>query len=141
MTGPATKRFNIRAREPNRLGLAGDGRQLERVGEIAEGCDGPVVVVGDLNITPFSPSFRRLCDAGRLRDARVGHGIQPSWPAGRWMLSIPIDHGLVSEHWRGVVSIGPDKFVIAESWLIKWHASTVRPTQLDQAHFAAWCQS
>ena len=83
-------------------------RQLERLGAIAGACPGPLVVVGDLNITPFSPKFQLLCSVSGLRDARRGHGIQPTWPAGRRMLSIPIDHGLISEHWRGTMSTGPE---------------------------------
>lgn len=82
-------------------------QQLERLGELAREIHGPLIVVGDLNITPFSPSFRELCHRGRLLDARRGHGICPSWPAGRLVLGIPIDHCLVRDCRSGFVT-GPD---------------------------------
>lgn len=56
----------------------------------------PVVVIGDLNATPFTHSFRTLVNAG-LEDAQRGRGISGSWPAGWGVLKIPIDHVLHSE--------------------------------------------
>lgn len=72
-------------------------RQLERVAAWAAGQEDPVVVVGDLNVTPWSHAFRRLLDEGGLRDAHVGVGLRPSWPSVLGPLGIPIDHALHSE--------------------------------------------
>ena len=58
----------------------------------------PVIVVGDLNATSWSPAFQALLRRATLRDSRQGLGIQPSWPV--WMpppLRIPLDHCLVSD--------------------------------------------
>ncbi len=56
-----------------------------------------VVVLGDLNMTPWSPIFRDLLTATGLRDGRKGFGVQVTWPATMpWML-IPVDHCLVSK--------------------------------------------
>ncbi len=57
----------------------------------------PVVVVGDLNMTSWSPVFQEFLRRTKLRDSRQGLGIQPSWPV--WMppLRIPLDHCLVSD--------------------------------------------
>lgn len=51
------------------------------------------VVVGDLNITPFSPHFRRLLRSGELDNSQRGFGYQATW--GAWPVRIPIDHALV----------------------------------------------
>ena len=56
----------------------------------------PVLVLGDLNLSPWSPWFARLLADSGLRDSRRGWGIQPSWPTGWWPLWIPIDHVLFS---------------------------------------------
>ncbi len=59
----------------------------------------PLVVIGDLNISPWSPHFKELLRATGLREARTsGFGLLPTWPV--WLrlpwLMIPIDHCLVS---------------------------------------------
>lgn len=81
-------------------------QELSRMGSLEEG---PVILMGDLNITSWSPFFRDLLEQGGLQDSRRGFGLQPSWPAGFPFLWIPIDHILISD---GVVihdrSIGPD---------------------------------
>ncbi|MES2671226.1 MAG: endonuclease/exonuclease/phosphatase family protein [Pseudomonadota bacterium] len=66
----------------------------------------PLIVVGDLNATPWSTA---LIDAGRLGLLRTT-GFAPSWPgSGRGAIGIPIDHVLASGHWRrGASSRGPD---------------------------------
>lgn len=53
------------------------------------------VLMGDLNSTEFSPYFRDLLWAAKLRDSRQGRGIQASWQA-LPLLEIPLDHCLVS---------------------------------------------
>lgn len=54
----------------------------------------PVLVVGDLNCTPWSPRFRTLLRDGALRDSGEGHGYAPTWPARLSWLGIPLDHCL-----------------------------------------------
>ena len=54
----------------------------------------PVLVVGDLNATPWSSGFRALERRGSLVDSLRGRGLQPSWPEGFGPLMIPIDHAL-----------------------------------------------
>ncbi|MBD2034347.1 endonuclease/exonuclease/phosphatase family protein [Leptolyngbya sp. FACHB-321] len=58
----------------------------------------PVMVIGDLNITMWSPYYKRLEAASGLQNSRVGFGILPSWSPRSWLpwLAIPIDHCLVS---------------------------------------------
>ncbi|HEY3098118.1 MAG TPA: endonuclease/exonuclease/phosphatase family protein, partial [Methylomirabilota bacterium] len=56
----------------------------------------PVVLVGDLNSSSWSPAFRDLLRDAGLRDTRLGRGVQSTWPAWLPMVQIPIDHALVS---------------------------------------------
>jgi endonuclease/exonuclease/phosphatase (EEP) superfamily protein YafD len=80
----------------------------------------PVIAVGDLNSTPFTPNFRELIEISGLRDSRTGFGWQPSWPTNFPLFWIPIDHILVSQgvhvHKRATGSrIGSDHYpVLAE---------------------------
>jgi endonuclease/exonuclease/phosphatase (EEP) superfamily protein YafD len=55
----------------------------------------PVVVAGDLNVSPFSPHFARLLRDGRLRSAAQGYWL-PTWPIQLLPAGIQIDHVLVS---------------------------------------------
>lgn len=67
----------------------------------------PVIVLGDLNCTPWSPAFRTLLTDGSLYD--TGRGFNPTWPARPWWLRIPLDHCLVSADLAVVDHrIGPD---------------------------------
>lgn len=56
----------------------------------------PVIVMGDLNATPWSRPFRDFIAASGLCDSRAGFGLQASFPAASAVLRIPIDHVLVS---------------------------------------------
>jgi endonuclease/exonuclease/phosphatase (EEP) superfamily protein YafD len=56
----------------------------------------PVIVMGDLNATPWSRPFRDFMSASGLCDTRAGFGLQASFPASSALLRIPIDHVLVS---------------------------------------------
>lgn len=66
------------------------------------------VVVGDLNITPWSGYYQHWEEKTGLHNSRQGQGLLPSWPV-HWpaLLRIPIDHVLVS---GGVseTTLGPD---------------------------------
>jgi endonuclease/exonuclease/phosphatase (EEP) superfamily protein YafD len=61
---------------------------------------GPVILAGDLNTTPWSPTLRQLLSTAGLKDASGGGWPTPTWrplPLRRltW-LGIPIDHVLAS---------------------------------------------
>jgi len=67
----------------------------------------PMILVGDLNATPWTGAFRDLLNAG-LVDAQRGRGIGGSWPAGWGPFKIPIDHLLhTSELTTTDFSFGP----------------------------------
>jgi len=61
------------------------------------------IVIGDINISPWSPIFKRLAINSRLQDCAAGHGYIPSWGLyntnhlTRLLSSVYIDHCLVSK--------------------------------------------
>ena len=60
---------------------------------------GPKICIGDLNITQWSPYYRRFVKQTELANVRKGFGLLPSWPAFlffKWLM-IPLDHCLVSD--------------------------------------------
>lgn len=85
-------------------------RQLIAVGELAGSIEGPVLVIGDLNTTPFSSVWPRLMEASGLPDPDRGAGVGATWPAGLpAILRLPLDHALPSPEIRVVRRvIGPD---------------------------------
>ena len=58
------------------------------------------VLLGDFNATPYCQAYKKLVAALKLRNAREGHGILPTWPTflPTPLLRIPIDHMLVSKN-------------------------------------------
>ena len=71
-------------------------KQLASLAEEIQKNNQPTVVVGDFNITPWSPYFEEFIQKTRLRDTRKGIGVYPTWQAQFPPLAIPIDHGLIS---------------------------------------------
>jgi endonuclease/exonuclease/phosphatase family metal-dependent hydrolase len=69
---------------------------LRAAADLAYAEDGPVVALGDLNLTPYSPEFAAFLRASGLRDAMHGARWRPTWLAGFWPLALRIDHVLVS---------------------------------------------
>jgi endonuclease/exonuclease/phosphatase (EEP) superfamily protein YafD len=69
---------------------------LREMANLVAGLPDPKILLGDLNVTSWSPHFTDLLEGANLRDARRGFGIQPSWPDLPWPMRIPIDHTLVS---------------------------------------------
>ncbi len=62
------------------------------------------VLVGDLNTTQWSPSFKLLAATAGLYDAQEGFGLHPTWPVFGMakIFGVPIDHTLVSPSIRVV---------------------------------------
>lgn len=71
--------------------------QLASTRAWVEGQPGPAIVVGDLNLTMFSPVYRRWIAGTALRNVRAGHGVIGTWPAWVPGLRLPLDQCLVTE--------------------------------------------
>ena len=67
--------------------------QLQHVLDRAAGAEVPVVVAGDFNLSPTSPTWGRTVGRSRLRRAGMPIGTWPSWLG---FLGLPIDHVLTS---------------------------------------------
>ena len=73
-------------------------RQLLFATQWAAGQDGPAIVVGDFNATPWSFPFRRLISSTDLSNSARGYGLDLSYPAdGNALVRVPIDHLLFSD--------------------------------------------
>ncbi len=82
--------------------------QLERLAEAVD-ASRPVVLLGDLNTTPWNHYFRRFVERSGLRNGARGHGLQFTWPSFFLPARIPIDHVLCSPSVTVLrLAIGPD---------------------------------
>jgi endonuclease/exonuclease/phosphatase (EEP) superfamily protein YafD len=77
--------------------------QLRQIAGLVQASTAQVLLLGDLNITPWSPHFQNLLVEAGLEDSSKGWGVQPTWPAGQPLWMIPIDHCL---HTKGIVITG-----------------------------------
>jgi len=69
-------------------------RELARLAALAREAPAPVVVLGDFNVTAYSPVFVELLARSGLRDCSAGQGLHATWPALFPPLSLQIDHCL-----------------------------------------------
>ncbi|MBC8153012.1 MAG: endonuclease/exonuclease/phosphatase family protein [Bacteroidetes bacterium] len=86
--------------------FADRNQQLAFVADNARRQRLPTLLVGDLNISVFSPVYRRIFQpffvSSRLTACRRGFGLQPTWPRFLPPMFIPIDHAFVNEGFRTV---------------------------------------
>lgn len=59
-----------------------------------------LLVIGDFNLTPFSPHFSAILRRSGLRDSAVGYGLRPTWMSHHPLFAIPIDQALVTQDLR-----------------------------------------
>ncbi|MEO7734338.1 MAG: endonuclease/exonuclease/phosphatase family protein [Kofleriaceae bacterium] len=71
-------------------------RELDAIAVRARELAAPLIVMGDLNATPWSRAFHRLVSASGLCDSRAGFGVQASFPVMMPAMRIPLDHLLAS---------------------------------------------
>ena len=108
---------------------------LEWIGLWPERRDAPVVVVGDLNATPWSAPFRAMLDRSGLMDSLRLHGPQPSWPVSLGPVGIPIDHVLHSPELTTVErELGPS--FGSDHRMVHARISRVEPAQLAHTRLA-----
>ena len=80
---------------------------LSTVAQYAQQVDGPLIVAGDLNATPWSTALQPLNDV--LTSSLDGFGWQATYPAGAGPLMVPIDHLFHNEYLTTVDRrVGPD---------------------------------
>jgi endonuclease/exonuclease/phosphatase (EEP) superfamily protein YafD len=91
--------------------------ELRELASRIKAIDGPVLVAGDFNITPYSPYFADFLAAAGLVDARRGRTLSASWPTASWVAGIPIDHVAASDGFailshRRLADFGSDHYGI-----------------------------
>ena len=97
---PSNPRNRRLAEERNEL--------LEAIAELVNAESDPVILIGDLNVTPWSHAFGELTRQASLHNSLEGYGLQASWPSNYPGLSIPIDHMLHTEELTTVTrDLGP----------------------------------
>lgn len=101
------------------------------IGEYVSNLEQSVVIIGDLNVTMWSPFYRSLINKSSLQNARQGFGILPSQSVinpSYASLSAPIDHCLVSQDikvakFNTEQNIGSDHLPITADLLIPQKSS------------------
>jgi len=98
--------------------------QLVALPQRVRGQKNPVLLIGDLNTSPWSAHFTRLLKDSGLQNSMKHFGFQPSWPAGNRFLRIPLDHVLHSPgiliHNRAVGSdVGSDHLPVLVDFSIE----------------------
>ena len=76
--------------------------QLQHIAEYVRSVKGPLILLGDLNTSPWSWHFKRFVQVSALVDSARGRGWQPTWPSMMPLLLVPIDHALCT---RDVVAL------------------------------------
>lgn len=71
-------------------------QQLQLFNRYVQQSKRPIVLMGDLNITPWSPLYQQFARTSNLHNSRRGFGILPTWSTKLTPLMIPIDHCIVS---------------------------------------------
>jgi endonuclease/exonuclease/phosphatase (EEP) superfamily protein YafD len=98
---------------PKGLELFEDRNQhLQAIGNYLKDTQDAVILLGDFNLTPWSPYYRQLVQTTGLHNTRMGFGILPTWTRSsscaelpNWLipiLNIPIDHIFVSKNFQVV---------------------------------------
>lgn len=103
-------------------------QQLRFLGEYARAQAGPLLIVGDLNVSPFSSHFQAFLAAGHLKSAAQGHGWQPTWPIFLPPAGIQIDHALTSAAiavtlFRRGAAVGSDHLPIVIEFVLNTSAT------------------
>ncbi len=96
--------------------------QLDALATLAEEhSDAPVIVMGDLNTSPWSRAFSNMLQNGSLIDSRDYRGYCSSWPSLFDAAGIPIDHVLINKHVK----------VVCRSALDEAQGSDHRPIMIE----------
>jgi endonuclease/exonuclease/phosphatase (EEP) superfamily protein YafD len=105
-------------------------RHVSALTELVRHIDGPLVLAGDLNTSPWSNAFRKLRAATGLAPASV---LMPTWPA--WPLALPqvaLDHILVSPELAvAAAGTGP---AVGSDHLPVWAQIERRPVVLERGN-------
>lgn len=115
--------LGVHLRPPTSARLAAERNgQLTELAARRAAIDGPLIVLGDFNVSPYSPYYSDWVTETGLVDTLEGRGPSATWPSFMPVLGIPIDHCLVSEHFtvltrRHLSEFGSDHYPVHVSLL------------------------
>lgn len=66
--------------------------QLQKIAATLSTASAAAIVLGDFNVSPWTPIFRNFQKAGKLNNASQGFGFFPTWGGNSKILFTPIDH-------------------------------------------------
>jgi endonuclease/exonuclease/phosphatase (EEP) superfamily protein YafD len=103
-------------------------RQLAELPRWVQRANSPVLLLGDLNVTPWNHYFKRLVRESGLRDSSQGRGVHPTWPTFIPLLLIPIDHclyspGIAIANKQTGPQVGSDHFPVIVDFVIETDGS------------------
>jgi endonuclease/exonuclease/phosphatase (EEP) superfamily protein YafD len=98
-------------------------RRLADLAAALRAVPGPIILVGDFNLSPYSPHNTDFLAASRLRDCSRGHPLAPTWPTWFAPLWIQIDRCFVSAdvgvaHYFVGPALGSDHYPLVMDFLI-----------------------
>ncbi|MEZ4510841.1 MAG: endonuclease/exonuclease/phosphatase family protein [Chloroflexota bacterium] len=97
MAGQPVTIIGTHPRSPQSVGRMEErNAQMVELGSMVAQQSGSVLLLGDLNTSPWSPIFKQFLAVSGLKNGRLGFGLQATWPSFVGSLGIPIDHALVS---------------------------------------------
>jgi endonuclease/exonuclease/phosphatase (EEP) superfamily protein YafD len=77
--------------------VAARNEQLRVLGAELASAQRPTILIGDLNVSMWAPTYERFETMSGMRNARKGFGLVPTFPVYLPIAGIPIDHVLVSD--------------------------------------------
>lgn len=80
--------------------------ELKGLARLVKELNGPLLVIGDFNLTPYSARFRKLLNKAGLH--RAPGGINPTYPAKLGLFALPLDHTLFKGGMNLNVIAGPN---------------------------------
>lgn len=117
--------IGVHLRSPtSAAGAAERNRQLGLLAAERARVADPLVVIGDFNVSPFSPYYRDWLAAAHLDDTRRGRTYLATWPTFLPIFSIPIDHCFVSKEFRltalrRLAAFGSDHYPLVAELLLE----------------------
>jgi endonuclease/exonuclease/phosphatase (EEP) superfamily protein YafD len=78
---------------------ASRNHEIQLMSAVAQQTTQPLILLGDLNASPWSQPMTDLMAQSGLRYAAKGYGIGLTWRLGGVLLGAPIDHILISPEW------------------------------------------
>ena len=104
---------------------------LEAIAKHAKSITGPLVVAGDFNATPWSPSFAKLLGAAGLSGKSGGRRWIATWPTFLPFLAIPIDHVLANRE-LAIVEAARGPKLGSDHWPLTATLQRRRFSQVDE---------